>query len=197
MRGDLGPARADSATKRENASSQTGGKLKDPGRDWSGVFDRSRRGRVAGLAPVQLSTRIGFRSSSRGSEQWRARRCPKNEKPRRGERGFPIETAAGGIGGADERPSTSPEYRLVVAAAGKVQEHRKIFGNFDKRRQNNRLDIEEAWISVSARHVELMPATPAGGSANRAGRLARSSPVDYIASERPPLGEAFFAACGN
>jgi hypothetical protein len=55
--------------------------------------------------------------------------APQNEKPRRGERGFPIETAAGGIGGADERPSTSPEYRLVATATGKVQEHREKFGD--------------------------------------------------------------------
>ena len=39
----------------------------------------------------------------------------------------------GGIGGADERPSTSPEYRLVAAAAGKVQEHREKFGDFNIR----------------------------------------------------------------
>jgi hypothetical protein len=34
-------------------------------------------------------------------------------------------------------------------------------------------------------------------SGSRAGRLARSSPVDYIARKRPPLAEACFAARGH
>jgi hypothetical protein len=126
-------------------ATRTNSQTKDPGRDWSGVFDWSRRGRVAGLASVRTSTRVGFRSSNRGVAQCGGRGragAPQNEKPRRGERGFPIETAAGGIGGADERPSTSPEYRLVATAAGKVQEHREKFRDLIIKEEKQRVGYE-------------------------------------------------------
>ncbi len=108
-----------------NASSQPH-KLKTPAATGPGSLTGA--GAVASRVLLQSGHQraVGFRSSNAALQ--RGQGAPQNEKPRRGERGFPIETTAGGIGGADERPSTSPEYRLVAAAAGKVQEHREKFG---------------------------------------------------------------------